>query len=60
MKLTKEDHEKTKIAVEILEMDVKNNWTMLGWPEKVAILKYIKYLESEVDELDELYKRSQY
>ena len=52
MNLTKEDHEKIKIAVEILEMDVKNNWTMLGWPEKVAILKYIEYLEGVVDELD--------
>ena len=52
MNLTKEDHEKIKIAVEILEMDVKNNWTMLGWPEKVAILKYIEYLEGVIDELD--------
>ena len=52
MNLTKEDHEKIKIAVEILEMDVKNNWTMLGWPEKVVILKYIEYLEGVVDELD--------
>lgn len=52
MNLTKEDHEKIKIAVEILEMDIKNNWTMLGWPEKVAILKYIEYLECVIDELD--------
>lgn len=52
MNLTKEDHEQTKIAVEILEMDVKNNWTMVGLPEKVALLKYIEYLEGVVDELD--------
>lgn len=52
MNLTKEEHEKTKVAVEILEMDVKNNWTMVGLPEKVALLKYIEYLEGVVDELD--------
>lgn len=52
MNLTKEAHEKTKIAVEILEMDVKNNGTMVGLPEKVALLKYIEYLEGVVDELD--------
>lgn len=52
MNLTKEDHEQIKIAVEILEMDVKNNWTMVGLPEKVAILKYIEYLEGVIDELD--------
>ena len=52
MNLTKEDHEQIKIAVEILEMDVKNNWTMVGLPEKVALLKYIEYLEGVVDELD--------
>jgi hypothetical protein len=52
MNLTKEDHEQIKIAVEILEMDVKNNWTIVGLPEKVAILKYIEYLEGVIDELD--------
>lgn len=52
MNLTKEEHEKTKVAVEILEMDVKNNWTMVGLPEKVLILKYIEYLEGVIDELD--------
>lgn len=52
MKLTKEDHEQIKIAVEVLEMDVKNNWTMVGQPEKIALLKYIEYLEGVVDESD--------
>ena len=52
MNLTKEDHEQIKIAVEALEKDVNSDWGMVGQAEKVAILKYIEYLEWVVDELD--------